>query len=47
LNVGTYVEVPIAPVSQPKFEAWESNAWLINNLTSNTKKYLFKILPKA
>ncbi len=26
LNVGTYVEVPIAPVSQPKFEAWESNA---------------------
>jgi hypothetical protein len=26
LNVGTYVEVPIAPVSQPKFEAWDSNA---------------------
>ena len=26
LNVGTYVEVPIAPVSQPKFEAWDSKA---------------------
>ncbi len=29
LNVGTQVDVPTVPVSQPKFEAWENERLLV------------------
>ena len=34
LNVGTYSEDPAAPVSQPKFDAWENERLLVSKTIS-------------
>jgi len=47
LKVGTYVDVPVAPVSQLKFEAWEKSNPHICVMKTKTEKNLNKCRPKS